>query len=73
MKFEFIKNEKNKILNDFDLFKYSKHFIVGPTSFHWWGAWLNNNPDKICIRPSNINPSNNKVDPIGIPSNIFFN
>ena len=26
-------------INDFNLFKYSKHFIVGPSSFHWWGAW----------------------------------
>ena len=51
---------KNNVVNDFNLFRYCKHFIVGPSSFHWWGAWLNNNPDKICIRPSNINPSNNK-------------
>tara|TARA_B100000401_G_C52765162_1_gene700276 strand:- start:38 stop:967 length:930 start_codon:yes stop_codon:yes gene_type:complete len=51
---------KNNVINDFNLFRYCKHFIVGPSSFHWWGAWLNNNPDKICIRPSNINPSNNK-------------
>ena len=58
--FTFIENQENKALNDFHLFSYSKHFIVGPTSFHWWGAWLNDNPDKICIRPSNINPSNNK-------------
>ena len=41
--------------------EYSKHFIVGPTSFHWWGAWLNQNPDKICLRlPEDLNPSNNK-------------
>ena len=58
--FIFIKNVKNKILNDFDLFKYSKHFIVGPTSFHWWGAWLNSNKDSLCIRPLNLNVSNNK-------------
>ena len=58
--FTFIENQNNKSLNDFNLFKYSKHFIVGPTSFHWWGAWLNENPYKICLRPSNINPSNNK-------------
>ena len=51
---------KNNVINDFNLFRYCKHFIVGPSSFHWWGAWLNNNPDKICIRPSNINPSNTK-------------
>ena len=58
--FTFIENIKNKSLNDFYLFKYCKHFIVGPTSFHWWGAWLNENANKICIRPKNINPSNNK-------------
>ncbi len=55
----FIDNKINKPLNDFNLFNYSKHFIVGPTSFHWWGAWLNNNPNKICIRPKDLNPSNN--------------
>jgi len=50
----------NDVINDFNLFRYCKHFIVGPSSFHWWGAWLNENPEKICIRPSNINPSNNE-------------
>ena len=50
----------NDVINDFNLFRYCKHFIVGPSSFHWWGAWLNENPNKICIRPSNINPSNNE-------------
>lgn len=49
----------NDALNDFNLFKYCKHFIVGPSSYHWWGAWLNENPNKICVRPKNINPSNN--------------
>ncbi len=57
--FTFIKNFNDKILNDFYLFQFSKHFIVGPTTFHWWGAWLNENPNKICLYPSNINPSNN--------------
>ena len=57
--FTFIKNFNNKILNDFYLFQFSKHFIVGPTTFHWWGAWLNENPNKICLYPSDINPSNN--------------
>ena len=59
--FIFIKNNINKSINDFNLFKYAKHFIVGPTSFHWWGAWLNQNRDKICVRPpDNLNPSSNK-------------
>jgi hypothetical protein len=49
----------NDVLNDFNLFKYAKHFIVGPSTFHWWGAWLNSSVGKICVRPNNINPSNN--------------
>jgi hypothetical protein len=57
-KFTFIEN--NTTAMDFHLFSLCKHFIVGPSTFHWWGAWLNENDNKICLRPSNINPSNNK-------------
>jgi len=49
----------NDPLNDFNLFSYAKHFIVGGSTFHWWGAYLNENPNKICVYPSNINPSGN--------------
>ena len=58
-KYIFVENSDNKILNDFFLLKNCKYFIVGPTTFHWWGAWLSNFDDKICIRPKNLNPSNN--------------
>ena len=58
--FTFVKN--NDLATDFYLFSLSKHFIVGPSTFHWWGAWLNNNPNKICLRPDDnlLNPSDNK-------------
>lgn len=56
---KFIFIEGNDAINDFHLFSYAKHFIVGGSSFHWWGAWLNTNSNKICLRPSNLNPSNN--------------
>ena len=58
-KYTFVINDQNKILNDFFLLKKCKYFIVGPTTFHWWGAWLSDFEDKICIRPKNLNPSNN--------------
>ena len=58
--FIFVDNKVEKIITDFSLLNECRNFIVGPTSFHWWGAWLNNNTNKICIRPSNINPSKNK-------------
>ena len=58
-KYTFVINNENKILNDFFLLQNCKYFIVGPTTFHWWGAWLSNFENKICIRPKNLNPSNN--------------
>ena len=60
-KFYFVLNEKNKILNDFYLLTKCKYFIVGPTSFGWWGAWLSKYNEKIILRPADsvLNPSNN--------------
>ena len=57
--FLYVINPEDKILNDFYLLTQCKYFIVGPSTFSWWGAWLSNNESKICIRPKNINPSNN--------------
>ena len=57
-KFTFIEN--NDLAMDFYLFTLCKNFIVGPSTFHWWGAWLNENKKKICLRPKDMNPSNNK-------------
>ena len=55
----FVKN--NDVIMDFYLFSICKHFIVGGSTFHWMGAWLNKNKNKLCTRPKNINlnPSNN--------------
>ena len=57
--FLYVINPEDKILNDFYLLTQCKYFIVGPSTFSWWGAWLSNDDSKICIRPKNINPSNN--------------
>jgi len=57
-KFIFVENNSTAV--DFHLFSLAKHFIVSPSSFHWWGAWLNKNVNKICVRPPDkLNPSNN--------------
>lgn len=58
--FQYIENTEKKILNDFFLLTQCTNFIVGPSTFNWWGAWLSDKKNKICIRPKNINPSNNK-------------
>ena len=58
-KFIFVENQDDKVLTDFYLLTQCKYFIVGPSTFHWWGAWLSSYQDKICLRPKNLNPSKN--------------
>ena len=47
------KPENERAYEDLWLMSLCRHFIISNSSYHWWGAWLSDNKEKIVIAPKN--------------------
>ena len=63
-KFDYILVDWNEVagkknFRDMQLMSCAKHNIIANSTYSWWGAWLNPNPNKIVIGPTKFfNPIN---------------
>ena len=55
-KYVFVNNKTDTDdVYDLYLMTLCKNFIISPSTFSYWGAFLSNNKNKICLGPPNIN------------------
>lgn len=61
-------NNGDKSFRDMQIMTECKHCVIANSSFSWWGAWLNKNPESIIIAPNKFYYGNARNEEHLLPS-----
>ena len=61
-KIHYVEGNENNNIADMHLMSKCKHNIIANSTYSWWGAWLNQNPNKEVIAPDKWYNKDWKVD-----------
>ncbi|TAF63061.1 MAG: alpha-1,2-fucosyltransferase [Cytophagales bacterium] len=62
-------NNADKNYEDLRMMSTCQHHIIANSSFSWWGAWLNPNPNKVVIAPQKWFSTNERNYQDVVPNN----
>lgn len=58
------KESNRRAYEDLAMMQACRHFVIGSSTYHWWGAWLGEKPDSLVLADSQFARDNPEFYPV---------